>query len=365
LIEIGGFLKGIDLFSGGGCGSAGARHAGLTMVGAVDAWDIAADTYSDNFPTATVITAKLTRRTGPEIFGRVGTVDMLIASPECTHHSIARGNRPVDQESQRSGWYVMNFIKELEPRWIVLENVTPMRNWPGFDELISTLKKTYKLRIGPLDAANFGTPQSRRRLFIVGDRLVTPTLALPGLKATRNASCILEPKGKYSAEPVYNGKRAASTIARIERGIAELGRGKDFLIVYYGSDRAGGWQRLDRPLRTLTTLDRFGLVQWIGRQPTLRMLQVPELKRAMGLTYLKDEHGNGVQFMVDQGTRRDKVKVLGNGVCAPVMRAVVGSLLGAGSRDVLDEELIPARLRSQLASGRRASQLSAARTLSY
>jgi DNA (cytosine-5)-methyltransferase 1 len=232
-----------------------------------------------------------------------------------------------------------------------------------FDELIATLKKTYKLRIGPLDAADFGTPQSRRRLFIVGDQLVTPTIALPGMKATRDATCILEREGNYAAEPVYNGKRAASTIARVERGIAELGRGKDFLIVYYGSDRAGGWQRLDRPLRTLTTLDRFGLVQWIDGQPTLRMLQVPELKRAMGLTHLKDEHGVGVQFTLDQGTRRDKVKVLGNGVCAPVMRAVVGSLLGAGSRDVLDDELVPARLRST--SGRRAPQVNTARTLSY
>lgn len=83
-------------------------------------------------------------------------------------------------------------------------------------------------------------------------------------------------------------------------------------------------------------------------QATLRMLQVTELKRAMGLTHLKDEHGDGVQFALNQGTRRDKVKVLGNGVCAPVMRAVVGSLLGAGSRDVLDEELIPTRLRSPL-----------------
>lgn len=359
-------MKGIDLFSGGGCGSAGARHAGLTMVGAVDAWDIAADTYADNFRTATVITAKLTDRSGPEIFGRVGKVDMLIASPECIHHSIARGNRPVDQESQRSGWYVMNFIKQLGPRWIVLENVTPMRNWPGFDDLVSTLRKSYKLRIGPLDAADFGTPQNRRRLFIVGDRLVTPTIALPGQRPTRDASCILEREGNYAAEPVYNGKRAASTIARVERGIAELGRGKDFLIVYYGSDRAGGWQRLDRPLRTLTTLDRFGLVQWIDRQPTLRMLQVPELKRAMGLTHLKDEHGNGVKFTLDQGTRRDKVRVLGNGVCAPVMRAVVGSLLGASSRDVLDDELVAARLRPTLPSGRRlARQVSATRPLSY
>jgi DNA (cytosine-5)-methyltransferase 1 len=84
-------MKGIDLFSGGGCGSAGARHAGLTMVGAVDAWDIAAATYRDNFPLAKVVNAKLTDRSGAKMFGRVGKVDMLIASPECTHHSAATG----------------------------------------------------------------------------------------------------------------------------------------------------------------------------------------------------------------------------------------------------------------------------------
>jgi DNA (cytosine-5)-methyltransferase 1 len=189
---------------------------GLTMVGAVDAWDIAAATYGDNFPIAKVVNAKLTDKSGPEVFRRFGKVDMLIASPECTHHSIARGNKLVDQESQRSGWYVMNFIKKLDPRWVVLENVTPMRNWPGFDELIATLQKTYKLRIGPLDAADFGTPQSRRRLFIVGDQLVTPTIALPGMKATRDATCILEREGNYAAEPVYHGKRAASMSNRFQ-----------------------------------------------------------------------------------------------------------------------------------------------------
>ncbi|MBR1000519.1 DNA (cytosine-5)-methyltransferase 1 [Bradyrhizobium japonicum] len=334
-------MKAIDLFSGGGCGSAGARHAGMTMVAAADAWDIAAKTYQDNFKEAEVVTARLTDRSGPEMFNRIGRIDMLIASPECTHHSIARGNKPVDEESRRSGWYVMNFIRKLDPRWIVLENVTPMRHWPGFDDLIAELKKTYHLRIEALDAADFGTPQNRRRLFIMGDKLGAPALAKPILRTERDAASILDRAGTYQAEPVYNGKRADSTIKRVERGIAELGRKKDFLIVYYGSDRAGGWQRLDRPLRTLTTLDRFGLVQWIDGEPTLRMLQVPELKRAMGLTHLKDHRGEGVRFELDHGTRRDKIKVLGNGVCAPVMRAVVGSLIGGGSSDLLDDDLRP------------------------
>jgi DNA (cytosine-5)-methyltransferase 1 len=61
-----------------------------------------------------------------------------------------------------------------------------------------------------------------------------------------------------------------------------LGNGVPFLIVYYGSDYTG-WQPLTRPLRTITTLDRFGLVTWLGREPMLRMLQVPELMRGMGI----------------------------------------------------------------------------------
>ncbi len=327
-------MRAIDLFCGAGGGSAGARAAGFRLVGAVDSWDTAARTYAENFPTAKVVNTRLTDRSGPEMFGHVGKIDLLIASPECTHHSIARGNKPRDEESRRSGWYVTRFIDEFAPRWIVLENVTPMQNWLGFNELISALKRHYKVEVKTLDAANFGVPQNRRRLFIVGDRLVQPKLVASTHKQSKPASDILDWPGTHSAGPLYTNRRARGTLERAERGMEVLGRGKDFLVVYYGSDRAGGWQSLDRPLRTLTTLDRFGLVEWNKGTPTLRMLQVPELVRAMGLNRLKDENGESIKFMLNHGTRRDKVKILGNGVCAPVMKAVVGCLIGGMSRDL-------------------------------
>lgn len=314
--------RGIDLFSGGGGSSFGARLAGVDMVGAVDAWDVAARTYEDNFPTArgNVICTRLTDESGPEIFTDIAPVNLLIASPECTHHSVARGAKPRCDESRRSGWYVMRFVEELEPRWIVLENVSPMRHWPGFDDLITRLKKHYTLDIGCLDAADFGVPQNRRRLFIVGDRERKPRLPTPRPGRVRLASEIIDRTGQFKAGPLLTETRAKATIERFDKGVAALGPGHDFLIVYYGSDQAGGWQPLDRPLRTLTTLDRFGLVQWVDGQPTLRMLQVPELMKAMGLT---------TKFKLRHGTRRDKVKILGNGVCAPVMREVVAELIGA------------------------------------
>src|SRR6202043_3872120 len=106
----------------------------------------------------------------------------------------------------------MNFIRWPDPRLTFRHNARIPGHWPGFDDLIAELKKTYKIRIEPLDAADFGTPQNRRRLFIVGDKLATPSLAKPILRTERDASSILDRAGTYAAEPVYNGRRAASTI---------------------------------------------------------------------------------------------------------------------------------------------------------
>ena len=316
-------IKAIDLFCGGGGSSAGATEAGVTMVGAVDAWDIATAIYRDNFPSASanVRTTRLDDNSGADLFHDLGKVDLLMASPECTHHSVARGAKPRDEASLRSGWHVMRFIEDLEPRYLVLENVSRMKGWPGFEDMLKELRRHgYKLRLQELDAADFGVPQKRKRLFIVGDRLADPATVQPVNYRTASAAEILAPSGVYRSKPLEREGRAVNTLARAQRGMEALGRNKDFLLVYYGSDGSGGWQRLDRPLRTLTTLDRFGLVTWQDGIAYLRMLQVPELTKAMGLPEW---------FRLNQGSRRDRIRVLGNGVCAPVMQAVVESLIGS------------------------------------
>ncbi len=50
----------------------------------------------------------------------------------------------------------------------------------------------------------------------------------------------------------------------------------------------------------------------------MRMLQVPELQKAMGFP---------LKYKLRYGTRRTKIKLLGNAVCPPVMRAVVHRLI--------------------------------------
>lgn len=307
------------MFCGGGGSSWGAQSAGAQIVCGVDAWDIAAQTYADNFGDDAAVCATLNGRSTRQTVGEIGDIDLLLASPECTNHTCAKGAAPRSEASKRTARYVLNYARTFRPRWIVLENVVSMRGWGGYDELIAELRKDYFIHTQVMDAASFGVPQSRRRLFLICDRerQPSPVPAPRKLRLRTVMKDVLDPPGTWSAGPLRTPKRAGPTLERAERAIAELGKGVPFLIVYYGSDGSGGWQPVDRPLRTMTTLDRFGLVEWDGPEPTLRMLQVPELRRAMGFTKA---------YKLDQGSRRDKIRLLGNGVCPPVMRAIVKSI---------------------------------------
>lgn len=296
--------------------------AGAKVIRGIDAWALATQTYQDNFPDATVETRELGPDSQPETEIREGEIDLLLASPECTNHSPAKGSKPRCEDSRRTSQYVLNFAQKLLPRWIVLENVVQLRNWIGYDPLLSELRNIgYRIRPQVLDAADFGVPQTRRRLFVLCDRDGEPTPVLPGVIRHRPAGDVVQLDGPWLSKPLYSEKRAKPTIERAGRAMQELGKGVPFLIVYYGSDGSGGWQRLDKPLRTLTTLDRFGLVTWEGLEPMLRMLQVDELRAAMGF---RDS------YLFNRGSRRDRIKMLGNGVAPPVMEAILHSLTAIG-----------------------------------
>lgn len=313
-------IRTLDLFCGGGGSSYGARAAGASIVCGVDANPLATGVFKANFPGATAVTLRMTDSTRVGDLGRIGPIDLLLASPECTNHTCARGSRPREEESRGTARYVLNFASALTPRWVVIENVVNMRSWPGYQLLLEELERLgYHLRVQTLDASRFGVPQSRRRLFIIGDRHRTPSLVTGRRGRPPHARSILDPEGVWPSQPLYRPGRASATIERAERGVKGLGRRAPFLIVYYGSDGSGGWQPLNRPLRTITTLDRFGLVTWEGDEPMLRMLQVPELRRGMGL---------GNDYMAGKDlTRRERIRILGNGVAPPVMTSIVESLL--------------------------------------
>lgn len=318
-------LRTLDLFAGVGGSSAGARKAGAKIVAAIDAWSLATSTYRENFPDAHVVTGHL-EKVGLRAFHKsIGNIELLLASPECTNHTLAKGGAKRSEASRLTALQVTRYAREFKPRWIVVENVTRMKRWRRYKGFISQLRNLgYSIREQALNAKDFGVAQDRRRLFILCDRERTPPKVEPTIRRHRaSVNDVIDANGKWKSKLVFADNRATNTIVRYLTGLERVGESKSFLLVYYGSDAAGGWQPLDRPLRTITTVDRFALVRPSRGAPRMRMLQVPELKAAMGFSS---------KYRLNGGSRRDKIKLLGNAVCPPVMEVVVKTLVGSSTR---------------------------------
>lgn len=298
----------IDFFAGAGGSSLGAEAAGCHVVCAVNHWSRAVETLRHNRPGLEVREETLTR------VHHLPDADGLLFSPECTHHSNAQGARkadPVAERSRTTAWQVIRWIRKIRPRWFVVENVAEFQKWRMFPLWRRHLLSLgYQTSENILDSSRFGVPQRRLRWFTAGHR--ERPVRLPdgnGAPARTVRECI---DWSLPAEPLEGRRRPL--VARRMQAIASLRAAshQDGLIVYYGSGPQ--WMHLDRPCRTVSTVDRFGLVT---ADDCYRMLQPSELRAIMG-------------FPADYylaGTRRDRIKLLGNAVCPPVMQAIVEEVL--------------------------------------
>lgn len=307
----------VDLFCGGGFGARGAvRGGGIPLLG-LDAWELATKTYKANFPESDVITARI-EDASPVELGNKYAPDVLLTSPECTSHSIARGAKPGLETSRETAIGIVPWVESMNPRWVIVENVNRMKKWDRHDELVTTIEKLgYRVSDLHLNSADFGSAQARKRMFLVCDREGTTVsreqLIAMQFNEPKLAKDIIEWDTGHPSTLLRRTGRAKPTLERADRAIASLGKNVPFIIVYYSSDYAGGWQPLTAPLRTVTTVDRFGLVTWKDGEPYLRMLQPSELLKAMG---------GGAEHTLPYGNRREKVKLCGNGVCSDVMTAI-------------------------------------------
>lgn len=313
-------IRTFDMFCGAGGSSLGAREAGAKIVGGVDLWGPAVESFRRNFPEAHVFQKDLRILTPEEVLEQTGPIDLLISSPECTHHTCARGSKPRSEESKDTAFQVIRYAEVMKPRWITLENVVHMKPWGRYKELMEELVRLkYNVREQVIDASGFGVAQRRRRLFMIADLISMPPEIAPINTLYKNVWDVLDKSDRYKMTPLRRPGRAKETLARADRAIAELGENQPFLIVYYGTDGGGGWQRMGSPLRTITTVDRFAYVVPTSDGHMMRMLQPDELRKAMGFP----DH-----YVFPEVTRREKVKLMGNAVCSPVMEAIVAGLKG-------------------------------------
>lgn len=161
--------KVVSLFSGGGGLDIGFKNAGYDIVWANDINQDAVNTYKKN------IGDEITCADLYELDEKlIPQCDVVIGGPPCQSFSLA-GNRHSDDKRGRLVWRYIDIIKELQPKAFLFENVTGLLSAKNNDgeKILPLLLKAfsdigYSLSYQVVNAADYGVPQLRKRIIIVG-----------------------------------------------------------------------------------------------------------------------------------------------------------------------------------------------------
>lgn len=179
---------GIDLFSGVGGLSLGFEQAGFNVVAAVEIDPVHAAVHAFNFPSCAVIPRSIVQVTGDDIrqAAKIGKrrVDVVFGGPPCQGFSLM-GQRMLDDPRNSLVLEFVRIVKELEPDFFVFENVKGLtlgKHSAFLDELLAAFTAIgYFVRLPwqVLNAKEYGVPQDRERLILLGHRKGTPLPAYP------------------------------------------------------------------------------------------------------------------------------------------------------------------------------------------
>ncbi|WP_414498787.1 DNA cytosine methyltransferase [Stenotrophomonas maltophilia] len=300
-------MKAIDLFAGGGGFTEGAQQAGCEVVWAANHWPAAVATHALNHPHTEHACQDLQQAD----WSRLPAFDLLLASPACQGHTHARGKeRPHHDATRSTAWAVVSALESCSPDFALIENVPEYMQWrlfPAWCAAVTALG--YAISPHLVDAADFGVPQHRVRVFIALTKSKHPIqLQLPLQDHVPASSFIDFTAGSWT--PIERPGRAAATLARIEAGRAAFG--DRFIAPYFGSGSGLTGRSLARPIGSITTRDRWAVVDG----DRMRMLTVDEGRAAMGFPSTYQLPSN----------KRDAMQMLGNAVCPPKARAIITAL---------------------------------------
>ncbi len=188
---------GIDLFCGVGGMSLGFEQAGFDVVAAFDADKITVDTYALNFPTTKAVQADLTKLSGSELRKKAGLggkdgIAVLFGGPPCQGFSLI-GRREVDDPRNRQLYEFARLVRELGPRYFVLENVAGLLAGHAkafLDSFVRRVKRAgYAVRkVEVLCASEYGVPQRRERVFVLGAKKALDLPEYPQGKSPASAA---------------------------------------------------------------------------------------------------------------------------------------------------------------------------------
>jgi DNA (cytosine-5)-methyltransferase 1 len=284
-----------DLLCGAGGSSTGCERAlrelGLEMdLVCVNHWGVAIDTHQRNHPQARHYVQDIAT-VRPHLIVPEGYLDLLMASPTCTHHSVARGGRPTSDQQRSDPWHIITWLTELRVYRLIIENVWEFIGWGPVDDetgrpiperkgdyfriWIDTLRRLgFEPEWRKLNAADYGDATTRQRFILMarsdGRRVIWPgathakrpaagVAAHPTLQAWKPAREIID--WSIRGRSIFNRKKplAPKTLARIYAGAVNHDWPAPFLVVLRNHMAAQG---LEVPLPTIAANGQhIGLAQ--------------------------------------------------------------------------------------------------------
>lgn len=276
-----GVLTAVDLFAGAGGASTGlmlaAERLGLDLqLTAINHWPAAVQTHAANHPRAAHLCMAV-EAVDPRTVVPGGRLHLLVAGPECTHHSTARGGKPINDQSRASAWHLLRWCELLQVDHVIIENVPEFRTWGPLDARHRPLRSrkgetyraflaaveslNYRVEARILNAADFGEATTRRRLFIQAARgrrriewpdpshsRFAPSLLRQHTQRWRPAREVID--WTLPSESIFGRARplSANTLRRIQAGLERFS-GRPFVLGQHGGSVA---RSTDEPLPTVT-----------------------------------------------------------------------------------------------------------------
>lgn len=217
----------IDLFCGAGGFSTGFNRREFEVIAGVDVNDDALETFENNHDVSSH-NLDLSNVEANTLLDRVNVdteeLDGIIGGPPCQGFSQA-GNRDADDDRNKLVKNYFDIIDEIEPQFFVMENVraiTYERNKHTIEFIESRIAEMgYNHVRGVLTAADFGVPQTRKRLFIIGMKSHQPNLPSPTHAESEwvGISDVIDvPDGQivssYGTQETLRGERNTRTVAK-------------------------------------------------------------------------------------------------------------------------------------------------------
>lgn len=296
----------VDNFAGGGGASTGIEIAiGRSVDIAINHDPAAIAMHRANHPTTEHYTEDVWK-VDPVKACAGRPVALAWFSPDCKHHSKAKGGKPVSKHIRGLAWVAVRWAKKVHPRVIMLENVEEFMDWGRLDadnrpdpryrgetfrRFVRQLERQgYRVQYKLLRACDYGAPTIRRRFFLIARcdgqpiRWPEPTHADPESMEVRAGlkkpwvpvADVLDfslpcPSIFATSEEIWEqyGIRAVrplseKTLKRIARGVMKfvVENPRPFLIQYHGeqSKQEVRGQSIDKPLMTVDASNRYGLV---------------------------------------------------------------------------------------------------------